>query len=107
MLKCSVFKEKHESGESQYHFPILAEEPLGWGALAREVRKLFIYAGFSDEHTYYWTGFVYGCVPDASPGGKTAEDLDPDPWLSNGGTTLDAIQATSAACGPRPCHFRA
>ena len=84
VLICSVFEEKHESGESHYHFPILAEEPWGWGALARELRKLSIYVGFSDEHTYYWTGFVYGCVPDASPGGKTAEDLDPDPWLSPG-----------------------
>ena len=84
LLKCSVFAEKHESGESHYHFPILADEPWGWAPLARELRNLSIHVGFSVSHSYYWTSFIYLCVPDASPGGKSVEALDANPWLSPG-----------------------
>ena len=53
VLKCSVFEEKHQSGEVHYHFPILAEEQFGCSGLARELRKASIHVGFSDEHSYY------------------------------------------------------
>lgn len=82
--QASVFQEPHASGKPHYHFPILAAHPWSFEPLKRALRDEGIYVDFSTEHDYYWTTFIYLCVPGSSPGDKKAEDLDAEPWLSPG-----------------------
>lgn len=82
--QASVFQELHMSGKPHYHFPILADHAWSFEPLKRALRDERIFVDFSTEHDYYWTTFIYLCVPGSSPGDKKAEDLDSSPWLSPG-----------------------
>ena len=82
LLKACVFAELHESGETHYHFLLLAEYPWSFVPLARTLRAEGICVDFSDGHDYYWTGFVYLNVPGLGPAKKKECDLDHEPWLS-------------------------
>ena len=98
----AVFQELHTSGKPHYHFPVLADRPWSYEPLKKELRKEMIFVEFSVEHDYYWTNFVYLTVPGTSPGDKTEEDLDSDPWLSPGHLslkeTLQNIPRGARAC---------
>merc|ERR1719456_891455 len=76
LLKACVFAELHESGETHYHFLLLAEYPWSFVPLARTLRAEGICVDFSDGHDYYWTGFVYLSVPGLGPAKKKECDLD-------------------------------
>ena len=82
--RVSVFQERHENGEIHYHFIVLAELPWCFVALVRALRAESICVEMTTSHDYYWTSFVYLCVPGADPNGKAESDLDMEPWLSPG-----------------------
>ena len=84
LTKVSVFEEKHASGDLHYHFPTLAEHPWYCGPLQQKLGEQGIDVDFSTAHDYYWTTIVYLAVPGTGPNDKREEDLDPDPWLSEG-----------------------
>ena len=102
VINCAVFQEPHASGKPHYHFPILADRPWSSEPLKRELRSESIFVDFSCDHDYYWTTFVYLCVPGSGVGEKRAEDIDNDPWLSPGhlstNATLSNIPRGARAC---------
>ena len=79
VLKMSVFSELHESGESHFHVPFLADRPFRCGALKRALAHERIYVYFQTSHSYYWSALVYLSV--ASP---EKPNVDANPFLSPG-----------------------
>lgn len=94
LVQSAVFSELHANGKPHYHFPVLADRPWHVEPLKRELRNEGIFVEFSADHDYYWTTFVYLCIPGTGPGDKTEADLDKDPWLSPGHpTVMDTLKA--------------
>lgn len=75
----SVFSELHESGETHFHVPFLADRPFRCGVLKRKLADERIYVYFQTSHSYYWSALVYLSVP--SPEKPT---VDGNPFLSPG-----------------------
>ena len=88
LAKLAVFAERHKSGKPHFHFPLFAEHQWNPAQLKAALRACGVYVEFSAEHDYYWTAIVYCSVPGDSPDGKKEEDLDPDPWLSDGHASI-------------------
>ena len=88
VAQCAVFMEPHASGKPHFHFPILADRPWSSEPLKKELRAEGIFVDFSTDHDYYWTTFIYLCVPGTNPGDKKAEEIDSDPWRSPGHPTV-------------------
>jgi hypothetical protein len=88
--KASVFKEFHAHGFAHYHAIVLCEAPWSPLGLKRVLQEQGIYVEWNSEHDYYWTNFVYLTVPSTGPAGKTYDQLDQTPWLSEGHADIRA-----------------
>ena len=100
--KEGVFEEPHRNGEQHKHFTVLAELPWPSGLLRVALQQERIEVIFSGTHEYYWTTFVYLVVPGMGENGKSSDELDHDPWLSEGHPTkLETIKTIPR--GARAC----
>ena len=83
IVKLVAVDERHKTNnELHKQFGLLAAKqfvPRVLQQLLYSRHKMVVH--FSGSHDYYWTAFIYFVVPSWK---KSVEDLDPDPWLSDG-----------------------
>lgn len=109
VAKASVFQEAHSNGSRHFHAIVLCDFPWSPAALKRALQERHaIHVHWTSDHDYYWTNFVYLAVPSAEPTGKSSEQLDPEPWLSEGHPDVRATleDIPRGARGADKCRVR-